>query len=77
MDLASESLGGVASNDSKQRRFWKQLWKINTLHKVRHFAWWACKDIFPTKENLVSRKVLVLGTWEMCQSGLKTSGHLF
>ena len=38
MDLSSESLGGVASDDSKQRRFWKQLWKINTPHKVRHFA---------------------------------------
>ena len=77
MDLASESLSGVALNDSKQRRFWKQLWKINTPHKVRHFAWRACKDILPTKENLVRRKVLVVGSCEMCQSSLEMSGHLF
>ena len=77
MDLAFESLGGVALDDSKQRRFWKQLWKINTPYKVRHFAWRACKDILPTKENLVRRKVLAVGTCKMCQSGLETSGHLF
>ena len=77
MELASESCVGAASDDSKQRRFWKLLWKINTPHKVRHFAWRACKDILPTKENLVRRKVLAEGTCEMCQSGLVTSGHLF
>ena len=77
MDLASESCVGAASDDSKQRRFGKLLWKINTPHKVRHFAWRACKDILPTKENLVRRKVLAEGICAMCQSGLETSGHLF
>uniref|UniRef100_A0A7N2MJC6 Reverse transcriptase zinc-binding domain-containing protein n=1 Tax=Quercus lobata TaxID=97700 RepID=A0A7N2MJC6_QUELO len=66
MDLASESCVGAASDDSKQRRFWKLLWKINTPHKVRHFAWRACKDILPTKENLVRRKVLA-EEWDALQ----------
>ena len=50
---------------------------FSSVGPVRHFAWWACKDILPTKENLVRRKVLAEGTCEMRQSGLETSGHLF
>ena len=77
MELASESTVRAALDDNKQRKFWKFLWKINVPHKVRHFAWRACKDILPTKENLAKRKVLVEGTCKTCQSGLETSSHLF
>ena len=77
VELASEGSAGVASDDSRMRRFWKQIWQLNIPHKVRHFAWRACRDTLPTKENLIRRKVLTEGCCELCNLGLESSSHLF
>lgn len=71
--------GGRAgvSNDSSERKFWKYLCSMNLPHKVRHFAWRACKDILPTKENLERRKVLVDSCCEVCQTDVESLGHMF
>lgn len=45
--------------------------------KVCHFLWRACRDTLSTKENLVQRKVLADGCYELCNSGVETSSHLF
>ena len=45
--------------------------------KVRHFAWRACKDILPTKENLMRRKVLLDGQYKVCHGDVQSSGHIF
>ena len=66
-----------ASNDSNLRKFWKYLWSMNIPRNVRHFAWKACKDILPMKENLKRRKVFVDSCCEVCQMKAKSSGHLF
>ena len=70
------SVGGV-SNGSQLRRFWKYLWSCNILHKIRHFAWRACKDVLPTKENLVRHKVLVDSVCDECHVEEESSAHLF
>ena len=75
--ITSEGSAGAASDDSRLRRFWKGLWQLNIPHKVCHFAWRACRDTLPTKENLVRRKVLNDGVCELCNSGLESSCHLF
>ena len=41
-----------ASSNSQQRSFLKKLWHLPVPHKVRHFAWRACREILPIKENL-------------------------
>ena len=47
----------VSSSDgSQEKSFWKKLWQINVPHKIRHFAWRACRDILPLKTNLVKKK---------------------
>lgn len=76
MEVSKGCTVGV-SNDSDLRKFWKYLWNMNILHKVRHIAWRACKDILPTKENLKRRKVLMDSSCELCQAEAKTSGNRF
>ena len=77
MEMSSTVLVGSVSNGSQLRRFWKYLWSCNILHKIRHFAWRACKDVLPTKENLVRRKVLLDSVCDECQMEDESSGHLF
>ena len=45
-----------SSNGSQEKSFWKKLWQINVPHKIRHFAWRACRDILPLKTKLVKKK---------------------
>lgn len=75
MSLGSDSW--AVFDDSNSRKFWKYLWQVNVLHKVRHFTWRACKNILPTKDNLVKRKVLIESCCDECQANVESSSHLF
>ena len=66
-----------ALDNSNMRKFWKYLWRINIPHKVKHFAWCACKEILPTKENLKRRKVIENSWCDSCLAHEETTGHLF
>ena len=68
---------GSSSNDGILRRFWRSVWRILVPHKVRHFAWRACRNILPTKENLMCRKILQDDWCEKCKAEAGTTGHLF
>ena len=70
--------GASSTSDNRNmRKFWKYLWSINIPHKVKHFAWRACKEILPTKENLKRRKVIENSDCDCCLSQEESSGHLF
>ena len=72
-------LGDVAttSSNSQQRSFWNKIWHLPVPHKVRHFAWHACREILPTKENLRVHRILLDSTCEECGLAPETLGHLF
>lgn len=36
--------------------FWKEFWKLTISHKIKLFAWCACKDDLPCLSNLKKRK---------------------
>ena len=55
MDQARIERSGSSSDNGKIRKFWRQLWRLEIPHKVRHFAWRAVKGILPMKVNLVKR----------------------
>ena len=76
-ELGRSAKSGELSDGSRLRRFWKHLWRCNVSHKVRHLAWRACRDILPTKTNLVRRNVLRESCCEECLSEEESSGHLF
>lgn len=77
VEMGSGDEAGAMSDDSNLRNFWTYLWRFNVHHKVQNFTWRACKDILPTKENLVKRKVLVDNCCEKCQVEAESLGHLF
>lgn len=60
--LAARLAGGAdqsnSSDCSQVHLFWKKLWALPLPHKVRHFAWRACRDSLPTKINLMWRGVV-------------------
>ena len=65
------------SYDGRNRKFWTKIWKIQVPHKIRYFTWRACRDVLPTKVNLVKRKVLQDDQCEECNLALESSNHLF
>lgn len=49
MRLAA-SMGEVA-DQSHFRKFWWYLWSCNIPHKIRHFAWKACRVVLPAHSD--------------------------
>ena len=50
--LRSDAQVGIGSDGSHLRRLWRTIWSCNIPRKIHHFAWRACRDVLPTKENL-------------------------
>lgn len=58
LQLYKAENGGTYLDDSLNRSFWKRICQIYVSPKVRHFVWRACRDILPTKRDLVWRNIL-------------------
>ena len=54
---------------------WRLLWKLHIPTKIKVFAWHALHDILPTPENLVRRKIVDEGTFQLCQRENETVLH--
>jgi len=77
METRSVTPVGAVSDGRHLRKLWKYLWSYNIPHEICHFAWRACRDVLPTEENLVRRKVLLDSYCDECNMEEETSGHLF
>ena len=75
--LSKSADQGTSSERSHLRLFWKRIWDLPLPHKVRHFAWRACRDILPTKVNLMRRNVVKDQFCDECKMECETTGHLF
>ena len=67
----------ATSDNSQNQHFWKQIWSLPLPHKIRHFAWRVCRNILPTKVNLMRRKVVQDDICDECRLEAESSGHLF
>ena len=76
MEESRSSNRASSSDPSKTRRFWKSLWRLQVPHKMRHFAWRACRGILPTKENLSRRGIQLDVSCEECKENIESVGHL-
>ncbi|XP_041004026.1 uncharacterized protein LOC121249385 [Juglans microcarpa x Juglans regia] len=47
-----------SSNAHEEQKMWKAIWKMRFPNKVRVFAWRACKESLPSKQNLFKRKII-------------------
>ena len=77
MRLSKHADQGASLDQSQMRWFWKKIWELPLPHKVRHFAWQACRDILPTKVNLMCRKVFHDQLYVECSLEAETTGHMF
>ena len=68
---------GSSSDDRQNRKFWRKIWELATPPKIKHFTWRACRDILPTKANLVRRRVLMEDVCDSCKSTSENSNHCF
>ena len=77
MKLHRTDQNASASSDSSHQSFWRKLWRLPIPHKVLHFAWKACHNILPTKDNLFHCKVLKDSLCDKCGEATESTGHLF
>lgn len=65
------------SSRSKNRcMIWPKLWKLHTPNKIKVFGWRVCQDIMPTRENLVRRRIIKDGTYELCKQASESMLHV-
>nr|XP_023916886.1 uncharacterized protein LOC112028429 [Quercus suber] len=67
---------GSSLDTSNQRRFWRKVWCMQVPHKIHHFVWRACRDVLPTKQNLLKRKIIQEEVYERCKEAPETVGHV-
>ena len=77
MNLHRTAQNASASSNSSHRSFWRKLWQLPIPHRVHHFAWRACRNILPTKDNLFHCKVLTENLCDECGEATESIGHLF
>ncbi|XP_062028713.1 uncharacterized protein LOC133744661 [Rosa rugosa] len=73
--LASTSSGDIGGINSK---YWAKVWGARTPPKVKCFIWRLLKNIIPTKEALMQRRVAMVDPKCMfCMAAVETGTHLF
>ncbi|KAL4603074.1 hypothetical protein ACB092_10G099600 [Castanea dentata] len=77
MSMTQGNSDAEVSYSEPQTRFWRQVWNLHILNKIKLFTWRACKNILPTKANLYHRHVLDNSTCDACNLDPETTGHLF
>ena len=55
---------------------WQKLWALNVSPKDRTFAWRACSNILPTRDNLQRKKVRIEERCELCDHSSETASHI-
>lgn len=41
-----------------QKTFWRSIWKLKVLGKIKHFMWKSCTNSLPIKENFLKHTIL-------------------
>ena len=76
VNMLSHPNKGSSSDASNLRCFWRRIWSILVPHKICHFAWRACHNALPTKDNLLRRKIVQDGLCEECKEALESVYHV-
>lgn len=56
-----------SSNRDAQKQFWKGVWRLRVLNKIKHFIWQACNDAFPMMSNIFRWQITSSNKCELCQ----------
>ena len=58
------------------KEFWKFIWRLKVLNKIRNFTWRACRNILPTKANLFRWKITADNIYEVCGNFEETTAYV-
>nr|XP_023875263.1 uncharacterized protein LOC111987752 [Quercus suber] len=75
LSLVETSNEGESSFGDSQSLLWKKVWHLNLLEKIRIFAWRACMNALPTKQNLRVRGVNTDDSCPLCGQGPENTMH--
>ncbi|CAI9782465.1 unnamed protein product [Fraxinus pennsylvanica] len=64
-----------SSKGPNEKMLWKHLWKMKVPHKVKVFAWKACKHGLPTSLNLAKKHILGQSLCSLCNSETEDLHH--
>jgi hypothetical protein len=64
-----------SSNKRGQNELWKGIWNMRSPNVVKNFMWRACKNILPTKENLMKKKITEESLCPICMLEVETTFH--
>ncbi|OMO52105.1 reverse transcriptase [Corchorus capsularis] len=78
--LTSEAISfgnnGQSSSSMQQSRTWRNLWNLKVAPKVKNFLWRSCRNIVPTKENLVKRHCSLFSQCDRCGAEVESLEHI-
>nr|XP_023875073.1 uncharacterized protein LOC111987580 [Quercus suber] len=57
------------------KQLWKKIWQLQVPPKIKNFLWRACRNVLPTKQALLKRKVIADPICERCCSAVEESVH--
>ena len=57
------------------KQLWKKIWPLQVPPKIKNFLWRACRNVFPTKQALLKRKVTADPICERCRSAVEEFMH--
>ena len=57
------------------KKVWKVICKMQVLPKIRNFFWRACRNVLPTKQALMRRKIVVDPICERCKLDVEDAEH--
>ncbi|XP_060972579.1 uncharacterized protein LOC133038438 [Cannabis sativa] len=66
---AALQIRDIQSDTESSERWWRQLWKLKILLKVKHFVWKMAHSWIPTNSALAHRKIQVEPYCIRCSSG--------
>ncbi|GJV89910.1 putative RNA-directed DNA polymerase [Tanacetum coccineum] len=68
--------GHASSSGCPTSEFWKQIWRLKTVPKIKNFWWRPCSNALATREALFRRNCANSPTCLICHSSPETVEHL-
>ena len=75
LETKARLLSPCSSSMDGMSKVWKEIWKIKTPNKIRHFIWRAAHDSLPTKQNLRHQHVPVEASCSLCDEHAESLIH--
>ena len=65
----------LASSSKGVNYFWKKIWGLKVLGRIKHFMWKAYSTALPTKQNLMKRNINSDDVYQLCLRQSKSTMH--